>query len=91
MACHTGVIVSQELTARKASFTREREATKQTEALRVEMVKLCKEMDELNKTIISKENLLSQARVDVRVLETRAKMAEERADTEAAMRATNHY
>lgn len=41
-ACHTGAIVSQKLTARRASFTRKREATKQSEELRAEMLKLAK-------------------------------------------------
>lgn len=60
-ACHTGAIVSQE-TARKASFTREREAAKEAKELRAGMVKVCKEMDELNKIITSEENKSSSGR-----------------------------
>lgn len=58
--------------------------TRQTEELRAEMVNVCKEMDELIKTITSQENLLSQARVDIRAMEAKAKAAEKRADKEAA-------
>lgn len=58
---YVGVIVSQELTVRKVSFTGEHEATRQIEELKAELAKARTEIDELTKSTSSMEKFLSQA------------------------------
>lgn len=90
--CHTTTIISQELTARKVSFTRKREATKKIEKLEAELEKARTESEELVKSTSSLENFHSQVRLyrreaELKAKEPKEKLAKEKKDRAAEMAA----